>query len=141
LALTFLQLLLLGLDDASLFYREVLSGAYDAIKAHKAVDSAADSDVSVLPFPCGAGGRLVVSPTGQLDRDYDDCRRFFDAAEKGIERAIKAGARAPLLLVYTSTADSARFPKATDAAVLGAHTAMYVFFILGVRRDIFGNHI
>ena len=49
-------------------------GIIDAIASHKAVDSAADTEISVIPFPGGAGGRLVVSPTGALDRDYDDCR-------------------------------------------------------------------
>ncbi len=112
------------LQDGGSDYRAALFGAYEAIAAHAAVDSAADSEVSVLPFPSGAGGRLVVAPTGALDRDYDDCRRFFDAAEKGVERAIKAGAKNPLLFVFASPVAAARFPLATDAAVLGAHTAM-----------------
>jgi leucyl aminopeptidase len=116
--------------------RAALFGAYEAIIAHKAVDSAVDSDVSVLAFPSGAGGRLVVSPTGSLDRDYDDCRRFFDAAEKGVERAIKAGAKSPILFVHTSAVAAARFPHATDAAVLGAHTAMCVRFRASVLFDV-----
>ena len=106
--------------------RIVPHGVVEAIASHKAVDAAADTDVSVIPFPGCAGGRMVVSPTGALDRDYDDCRRFFDAAEKGVERAIKAGAKQPLLLVYTSPSAAARFPQACDAAVLGASTAMCV---------------
>jgi leucyl aminopeptidase len=105
------------------------------------VDSAVDSDVSVLPFPSGAGGRLVVSPTGALDRDYDDYRRFFDAAEKGVDRAVKAGAKKPLLRVYTSPAAAARFPGATDAAVLGALTAMCAPSVMRTCHDVSSTEV
>ena len=132
-----LQLLLQGPGDAAPEYRDALNSVYEVVRAHKKIDSAADSHVSVLPFPIVAGGRLVVSPTGPLDRDYDDCRTFFDAAEKGVERAIKAGAKAPLLLVYNFPAASARFPLATDAAVLGAHTAMYLMCLRLAAAVIF----
>ena len=30
----------------------------------------------------------LFSPTGPLNRDYDDVRRFYDAAEKGIKRLV-----------------------------------------------------
>lgn len=35
------------------------------------------------------GERFVLSPTGPVDRCEDDVRRFFDAAEAGIKRALK----------------------------------------------------
>ncbi len=201
-ALTRVQLLLPG-SASSL---SAPSGVVAAIAAHKAVDAAADTEVSVIPFPSGAGGRLVappspphqrrlllptshqcltlpqiVSPTGPLDRDYDDgrrapqrpllplptpppptgtatvarppltpSRRFFDAAERGVDRAVKvllpvrlqhyrrmtshhqAGAKRPLLFVCISPPAAARFPHACDAAVLGAATAMC---------DLFSSHI
>merc|ERR1711892_629062 len=46
-----------------------------------------------------AGERFVLSPTGPLNRCEDDVRRFFDAALSGVKRALKAGAKKPLLLV------------------------------------------
>ena len=42
---------------------------------------------------------FVLSPTGPLNRCEDDVRRFFEAAEKGVKRALKAGARKPLMVV------------------------------------------
>ncbi|RUS75370.1 hypothetical protein EGW08_016860, partial [Elysia chlorotica] len=45
--------------------------------------------------PCG---RVIFSGTGPLNRDYDDVRRFADAATAGIKRALKAGCRRPLLV-------------------------------------------
>ena len=45
------------------------------------------------------GERFILSPTGPLNRCEDDVRRFFDAGEAGVKRAIKAGAKKPLLLV------------------------------------------
>lgn len=35
--------------------------------------------------------RLIYSPVGQINRDYDDVRRFRDAAYRGVKRALKAG--------------------------------------------------
>ena len=47
-------------------------------------------------LPCA---RLVFSPAGPLDRDYDDLRRFAEAAGKGVKRAILAGNKHPLVMV------------------------------------------
>ena len=46
--------------------------------------------------------RLVCSPTGPLDKDYDDVRRFSDASNAGVKRALEAGAKSPLLMVLGS---------------------------------------
>jgi len=67
------------------------------------------------------GERFVVSPTGPLNRCEDDVRRFFDAAKCGVARALKAGARAPLLLVIPDEA----YPKALLVAIMGAMEALY----------------
>jgi len=88
------------------------------------VDKAAASVGCVVPIslPCK---RLIYSPTGPLDRDYDDHRRFAEAAANGIKKAIAAGSKHPLLAVQGS------LPKksAEDAqlsALLGALAAVYV---------------
>ena len=49
-----------------------------------------------VDLPCK---RLVYSPTGPLDKDYDDVRRFSDASNVGVKRALEAGAKSPLLMV------------------------------------------
>ncbi len=66
-----------------------------------------------------AGGRLVHAPTGPLDRDYDDVRRFFDAAAKGIVRARDAGAANPIIVVEGIPAES-DFEHAAEVTYLGA---------------------
>ena len=45
------------------------------------------------------GQRLVVVPTGPLDRDYDDVRRYYDAARAGAQLALQAGATKPAIWV------------------------------------------
>ena len=45
---------------------------------------------------------IIWSPTGPLNRDYDDARRYREAASTGIKRALKGGKRKPLLVVSDS---------------------------------------
>merc|ERR1711953_40490 len=65
--------------------------------------------------------RIIISPTGPLNRCEDDVRRYFDAAGAGINRALKAGSRQPLLLVFPDQ----DMPRSTLVAVLGAMHALY----------------
>eukprot|EP00043_Microstomoeca_roanoka_P004244 m.48499 g.48499 ORF g.48499 m.48499 type:complete len:525 (+) comp12403_c0_seq1:247-1821(+) len=82
-----------------------------------------------------AGGRVVFSSTGPVNRDFDDVRRFSDAAAKGVQRAVRAGARKPLLVVhYTQTgALQNLFAHYTQVATLGALGEVYI--PLEVRED------
>lgn len=66
-------------------------------------------------------GRLIFSPVSSLT-DYDDVRSFSEAANKGIERAIKAGVTKPLLLLPSGE----KFQNAELVALLGALEALYV---------------
>jgi len=89
-----------------------------------AVDQGAQSAGCVVPvsLPCK---RLVYSPTGPLDRDYDDQRRFAEAAANGIKKALAAGSKHPLLAVQGNLPNK----SAEDAqltALLGALAAVYV---------------
>ena len=63
----------------------------------------------------------VFSPTGSLDRDIDDVRRFADAARSGIEKALSAGSKAPLLVRVPDQC----FPYASLVSVFGASQALY----------------
>lgn len=67
------------------------------------------------------GERFVLSPTGPLDRCEDDVRRFFDAAEAGVKRALKAGSSKPLLVVIPDE----NMEQSLMVAVLGAMHALY----------------
>ncbi|KAK8751180.1 hypothetical protein OTU49_013288, partial [Cherax quadricarinatus] len=66
--------------------------------------------------------RVVYAPTGPLNRDYDDVRRFADAAASGIKRGLKAGMKSPLLV----RAQDQSFPHADLVTLLGALHALYV---------------
>ena len=67
------------------------------------------------------GERFVLSPTGPLNRCEDDVRRFFDAAQCGIKRALKAGAKKPLLLVLPDE----NFEQSLLVAIMGAMQGLY----------------
>lgn len=74
--------------------------------------------------------RLVFAPTGPLERDQDDVRRFADAAVAGIKRALKVGMKRPLLVRASDQA----FPQADLVTLLGALHALYV--PLEIREDV-----
>ncbi|XP_014221946.1 putative aminopeptidase W07G4.4 isoform X1 [Trichogramma pretiosum] len=80
-------------------------------------------------FDCGAvlpinlpAKRLVYSPTGAINPDYDDVRVFKEAAAKGIKRALKAGVKCPLLVLLPDS----RFENVELVTLLGALEALYV---------------
>lgn len=51
------------------------------------MDSGLGEDVVVLKVPGLPGNRMVFASTGPVNRDYDDIRRFNDAAISGIKRS------------------------------------------------------
>jgi len=91
-----------------------------------AVDKSAYSKVSftVVSKEQAAGGRLILSPTGPLNRDYDDVRRFADAARAAVSRAKAAGATRLLLLVQ-GIPTSAQYARGLEVALLGALAVLY----------------
>lgn len=52
------------------------------------VDSGLGEEVVILKVPGLPGNRLVFASTGPVNRDYDDVRRFSDAALSGIKRSV-----------------------------------------------------
>jgi leucyl aminopeptidase len=99
-----------------------LQSIHDPIKAYSAIDAAAGhGEVVVVPCSELPSGRIIFAPTGPLTRDYDDVRRFGDAAVKGIKRALSAGCKAPLLIGLSHKS----FPQAARVTVLGALHALY----------------
>ncbi|KAK7456569.1 hypothetical protein BaRGS_00039323 [Batillaria attramentaria] len=66
----------------------------------------------------------IFAPTGPLNRDYDDVRRFADAAVLGIKRALDAGCKKPLLVRPVDV--DASFTNAEMVTLLGSLQALYV---------------
>jgi leucyl aminopeptidase len=88
-----------------------------ALATYRAAVADWDSRVGLLLAPDAAGGRVVLAPTGPLDRDHDDVRRFGDAARAGVRRARDAGARRLLLAVH-GVPQEAAFRHAVEVALL-----------------------
>ncbi|MFK7742660.1 MAG: leucyl aminopeptidase family protein [Planctomycetota bacterium] len=93
----------------------------DALRSLDRADASADSSINMVPAAGVAGGRLVIAPTGPIERDFDDVRRYAEAAGHGVQRARDAGASKILLLVQPASKKSdARYRDAGCIAALGA---------------------
>ena len=91
------------------------------LKSQQSIDARVGVQASLLSAEI-VGKRLLQVPVGQLDRDYDDVRRIFDATRNVAQTLLDAGVRKPLLelnLVGLSEAQSAQFTNAVEAAYLG----------------------
>ena len=90
----------------------------DVLNGYKKIDARTGKQCVLLGAPEVPGNRLVHSPTGELDRYYDDVRRVFDAAHKAAQVALDAGIKKPLLLVSLVNKDE-KYQQAIQAAYLG----------------------
>lgn len=75
------------------------SAIKEILLAHQKVDARIDSQPLLISNDSIPGSRILFSPTGPLDRYYDDVRRFFDAANAAAKVALAAGIKSPALLV------------------------------------------
>uniref|UniRef100_A0A3Q1J7X1 Cytosol aminopeptidase domain-containing protein n=1 Tax=Anabas testudineus TaxID=64144 RepID=A0A3Q1J7X1_ANATE len=105
---------------------ETLPSELECLKAplqdYSSVDSGLGEEVVVLKVPGLPGNRLVFASTGPVNRDYDDARRFSDAAVSGIKRALKAGMQRPLLVCPAHK----EYKNSPLVAALGALHTLYV---------------
>ncbi|KAI8143819.1 hypothetical protein BJV82DRAFT_86061 [Fennellomyces sp. T-0311] len=62
--------------------------------------------VIVVPENQGPGKRIVIAPVGSINNDFDDVRRFKDAAFAAGKRALKAGFTAPVVVFADTPAQS-----------------------------------
>ncbi|KAF3695599.1 putative aminopeptidase W07G4.4 [Channa argus] len=104
---------------------ETLPSELEPLKAplqdYSSVDSGLREEVVVLKVPGLPGNRLVFASTGPVNRDYDDVRRFSDAAVNGIKRALKTGMQRPLLVCPPHQG----YKNSTLVAALGALHTLY----------------
>jgi len=123
--------------DGALF-SQLPSEAREAVENLRQKDKSAAGKVAFLTPKSIPSGRLVIAPSGPLNRDEDDVRRLNDAAFAGIERALAAGARRPLL-VSPARVTLPGFEDALLAATLGALHAVYVPLEVREARQKFGS--
>lgn len=75
-----------------------ISAVQDLVACDQSVSKA--QDVHLLLNPLLPGGRMVVSSTGPLLRDYDDVRRYGEAAGRVVKRAKATGLiKRPILVL------------------------------------------
>uniref|UniRef100_A0A3B4TEB8 Zgc:152830 n=1 Tax=Seriola dumerili TaxID=41447 RepID=A0A3B4TEB8_SERDU len=105
---------------------DTLPSELECLKAplqdYSSVDSGLGEEVVLIKVPGLPGNRLVFASTGPVNRDYDDIRRFSDAAVNGIKRALKAGMQRPLLVCPPHK----DYKNSTLVAALGALQALYM---------------
>ncbi|MCY2960106.1 MAG: leucyl aminopeptidase family protein [Planctomycetota bacterium] len=109
--------------DAAILVTHDLSNApaawRAAIDAQRAIDARAGAQLAVLACDAAPGKRLVIAPTGPVQRDHDDVRRYAEAARNGVRRARDAGARAPLVVLGAPPRE-ARYANAAHVTALAA---------------------
>ena len=71
----------------------------ETIRAAQGTDQRVGKEALLISANDVPGNRMVVAPTGPLNRDYDDVRQVFDAAHKAAKIAQDAGARHPVILL------------------------------------------
>jgi len=92
------------------------------LQAFQEVNKNFDGEVTVVVSDDVPGKRLIYSPTGPVDRDFDDVRRFTDAALAGVKKALSLGARSPLVATFGSK----QYQQANLVTLLAALEATYV---------------
>lgn len=107
------------------FLPPYLNAIKSEIENYSKVDKAAEKDAVLIISNSAPGQRLIFSPTGPINRDQDDVRRFADAGVKGIKRALEAGCRAPLVIKLNQTYYPAQYPLASRVILLGMLQALY----------------
>ncbi|KAM7364405.1 dipeptidase B isoform 1-T2 [Cochliomyia hominivorax] len=117
-----------GCDVLCIIDRQIPTELTEQFNEFRSFDKAFDSVVSCfkskkLDLP------VVYSPVPEIT-DYHDVRCYQQAAAKSLQRAIKAGFKAPLLLIP----ESKKFRNAELCTVLGALEELYV--PIQLREDL-----
>ena len=111
-------------------HKTTFTGPYEKygkpIEEQKKFDAKFNKDGGLIVLPETPFKRLVYSPIGPVNRDYDDIRNFSDAAVRGISRALKAGSRNPLIVLPNSSDIPQKYSHFDLAIVLGIYQILYV---------------
>ncbi|KAG9288308.1 hypothetical protein G9A89_021339 [Geosiphon pyriformis] len=123
-----------GYDGAVIIFSDIKSiqppnarVSYAATIQHYAsIDKSFGEEVILIADVNAPGGRLVLAPTGSLNDDVDDVRRFFDVANKATKRAITAGIRKPLFYFADPPLENnEQYEKFVQVTLLGALDAAF----------------
>lgn len=110
-------ILILYPDESNVSKPRLIASYIDKITT---IDKYVEKAPTVWNCDYVTGGRLVISPTGKIT-PYNDVRVVKEAARKGVERALDAGMKKPLLIVQSAV----DFPDGQLVCILGALEALY----------------
>ncbi|EGN76294.1 leucyl aminopeptidase [Idiomarina sp. A28L] len=96
----------------------------EAVQNAQQLDAQIINKTSVLRCEAAPAQRLIVAATGPLNRDYDDVRRFFDAARNAAIVVRDSGAIAPVLWL-PEIPNTANYENAVEAAWFGFCQGLY----------------
>ncbi|CAL8105828.1 unnamed protein product [Calicophoron daubneyi] len=101
-----------------------------ALNEFSQVNPKLNEEITVLPFPTHPAGRLIFTPTGALNTDTADVRNVYEAACKGVQRAVSCGFKSPMLCIGPLRTASSEMPwmerrNIVLAVMLGAYCAIY----------------
>ena len=118
-------LILVSFSDKATFIGEY-EKFIKPIEEQKKYDAKFNKDGGLILLHETSFKRLVYSPIGPVNRDFDDIRNFSDAAVRGISRALKAGARNPLIVLPKGNDIPQKYSHFDLAIVLGIYQILYV---------------
>lgn len=96
------------------------------IEEHKEYDAKFKTEGGMIVLPQTTFKRLIYSPVGPINRDIDDMRVFMDAATLGLSRALKAGARNPMIYLPSNQGIPERYSLFDLSILLGVYQILYV---------------
>jgi len=96
------------------------------IEEQKKYDVKFNKDGGLILLPETSFKRLIYSPIGPVNRDYDDIRNFSDAAVRGLSRALKSGSRNPLIVLPNGSNVPKKYHHFDLAIVLGIYHILYI---------------
>ena len=102
-----------------------LFSAFSTHSAHSAVDKDFGSRLTLVPDQSVAGGRLILAPTGSLNGDSDDVRKFQEITKAAVQRALSAGAVAPLIHFPVNIKNDEDYSRYVEVSILGALAACF----------------
>ena len=91
----------------------------------KLIDNNFENQVVIIATPNQPIKRLILSPTGPLNRDFDDVRRVSKAARAGVERAKQAGAISPFIKFVGVPDNSSDYSRHVEASLLEVLQGLY----------------
>ncbi|KAI9253845.1 hypothetical protein BDA99DRAFT_486094 [Phascolomyces articulosus] len=97
-------------DGTIVFFsdKKALTSLIPAAQIYADMDQTFGESIQVIVVPenQGPSKRIVIAPLGSINNDFDDVRRYKDAAFAAGKRALKAGVTAPIVVFADSPKES-----------------------------------